>query len=112
MRRAKLRRFLGTGYFPRMLELMRLDVRYSNNDFATWQFLKDAFESFKAEPVLPEPLVRGRDLVAWGVEPGPEMGAWLHELYDEQLEGRLTSLDAAKEAVRQGRRRPASCGDA
>ena len=112
MRRAKLRRFLGTGYFPRMLELMRLDIRYSNNDFATWQFLKDAFESFKAEPVLPEPLVRGRDLVTWGVAPGPEMGAWLRELYDEQLEGRLTSLESAKEAVRQGRRGPASCGDA
>jgi len=112
MRRAKLRRFLGADCFPRMLELMRLDILYSNGDFSTWQFLKEAFESFKAEPVLPEPLVRGRDLVAWGVAPGPELGSWLNELYDAQLEGRVTSLEAAREYVRQGCSRPASCGDA
>ena len=112
MRRAKLRRFLGSGCFPRMLELMRLDIRYSNGDFATWQFLKDAFESFKAEPVLPAPLVRGRDLVAWGVAPGPGLGAWLNELYDAQLEGRVTSAAEAQDYFRAAAARPASCGDA
>ena len=100
MRRAKLRRFLGSGYFPRMLELMRLDIRYSNNDFTTWQFLKDAVASFRAEPVLPEPLVRGRDLVAWGVAPGPEVGAWVRDLYDAQLEGRITSVAEARDYFR------------
>ena len=100
MRRAKLRRFLGADCFPHMLELMRLDIRYSNNDFTTWQFLKETFESFKAEPVLPEPLVRGRDLVAWGVAPGPALGAWLNELYDAQLEGRITSAAEAQDYFR------------
>jgi poly(A) polymerase len=95
MRPAKRRRFLGMENFPRMLELMRLDIRHSNNDFTTWRFLKEAFEAFKSEPVLPEPLVRGRDLIAWGVAPGPEMGRLLHDLYDAQLEGRITSLEGA-----------------
>lgn len=112
MRRSKLRRFLGADNFPRMMELMRLDILYSNGDFATWHFLREAFESFKAEPVLPEPLVRGRDLIEWGVVPGPEMGGWLNELYDMQLEGLVTSLASAKACVLQARHRPASCGDA
>ncbi len=99
MRRAKLRRFLGAGIFPRMLELMRLDILYSNGDFATWQFLKESFEAFRSEPVLPEPLVRGRDLVAWGIAPGPDMGRLLNELYDAQLEGRVASLEEAREYV-------------
>jgi len=103
MRRAKLRRFLGAREFPDMLELMRLDIRYSNNDFTTWRFLKEAFESFRAEPVLPEPLARGRDLVSWGVEPGPELGRLLDELYDAQLEGRITSAEDARAFVFRGR---------
>ena len=100
MRPAKLRRFLGMSHFPRMMELMRLDILHSNKDFSTWRFLKEAFESFNAEPVLPEPLVRGRDLRAWGVPPGPEMGALLNELYDAQLEGHFTSVAEAHDHFR------------
>ncbi len=100
MRHAKVRRFLGMSNFPRMLELMRLDIRHSNNDFTTWRFLKEAFEAFKSEPVLPEPLAHGRDLIAWGVAPGPEMGRLLNELYDAQLEGRVTSLEEAEAYLR------------
>ncbi len=96
MRRAKLRRFLGSAAFSRMLELMRLDILYSNSDFTSWLFLKEAFESFQSEPVLPEPLVKGRDLLAWGVEPGPGMGALLSDLYDAQLEGLVSSVEEAQ----------------
>lgn len=110
MRPAKVRRFLGMTNFPRMLELMRLDIRYSNSDFTTWQFLKEAFEAFKTEPVLPEPLVHGRDLMAWGMPPGPELGALLNELYDAQLEGRVTSLEEAHEVFRHRSHGPPSCG--
>jgi poly(A) polymerase len=111
MRRAKLRRFLGSVYFSRMLELMRLDILHSNSDFSTWLFLKDAFESFKAEPVLPEPLVRGRDLLAWGVKPGPELGDLLNALYDAQLEGWVTSAEGARAYADRLRSAPPSCGN-
>lgn len=104
MRPAKLRRFLGMEHFPRMMELMRLDLLHSNSDFSTWHFLKEAFESFKSEPVLPEPLVRGRDLLSWGVPPGPEMGALLTELYDAQLEGQVNTHEEARTFVCQRRR--------
>jgi poly(A) polymerase len=110
MRRAKLRRFLGSVSFTRMLELMRLDILWSNNDFTTWLYLQEAFESFRAEPVLPAPLVRGRDLLAWGVRPGPQMGALLDELYDAQLEGRVRTAEEARAYV-EGRGTRSSCGD-
>ena len=71
------------------------------------------WEDLLAFIVDPEsPLVRGRDLVAWGLVPGPELGVWLDELYDAQLEGQITSLEAARTHVLQGRHRRASCGDA
>jgi poly(A) polymerase len=89
MRPAKLRRLLGNPYFTASLELMWLDIHHSNKDFSTWQFLKSSYDAFIHEPILPEPLVRGRDLVARGFTPGPEMGKLLEQLYDAQLEGRL-----------------------
>lgn len=96
MRRAKLRRFMGAEMFSVLLEVMRADIRHSNGDLAQWNFLRDAYESFRSEPVLPEPLARGRDLIGWGIAPGTRMGELLHELYDAQLEGRVTSLEEAR----------------
>ena len=60
MRPATLRRFMGSPVFPVLLEVMRLDIKHSNKQSAPWLFLKEAFEAFRAEPVLPPPLVRGR----------------------------------------------------
>ena len=96
MRPATLRRFMGSPVFPVLLEVMRLDIKHSNKQSAPWLFLKEAFEAFRAEPVLPPPLVMGRDLVAWGIAPGPRVGALLRELYDAQLEGRLTTREEAQ----------------
>ncbi|MDD4102667.1 MAG: CCA tRNA nucleotidyltransferase [Kiritimatiellae bacterium] len=95
MRRAKLRRLLGARHFPTLLEVMRVDTAYSNGDYTTWNFIKETLEAFQSEPVLPPPLVRGKDLIDWGCAPGPKMGALLKNLYDAQLEGRFTSLEQA-----------------
>jgi tRNA nucleotidyltransferase (CCA-adding enzyme) len=45
------------------------------------------------EHEAPRPLVRGRDLLALGVQPGPRMGSLLREIYEQQLDGRLQTLD-------------------
>jgi tRNA nucleotidyltransferase (CCA-adding enzyme) len=41
----------------------------------------------------PDPIVKGRHLLALGVEPGPRVGAILRQLYEQQLDGHLTSLE-------------------
>jgi hypothetical protein len=40
-------------------------------------------------------LVGGDDLIALGVEPGPELGALLHEVRERQLADELTSREEA-----------------
>lgn len=95
MREAKLRRFLGHPDIRLMLALIWLDIRFSNNDFTAWNFLYQKFQAFKQEPILPEPRIRGRDLLALGFKPGPELGQVLTVLYDAQLEGRLDEAWAA-----------------
>lgn len=100
MRVARLRRLLGSPYFAPSLELMWLDIQHSNKDFSTWEFLRDQYQSYITEPVLPEPLIRGRDLLARGLQPGPAMGQLLNDLYDAQLEGRLDeALEKLEENV-------------
>jgi tRNA nucleotidyltransferase (CCA-adding enzyme) len=41
----------------------------------------------------PEPIVKGRHLLALGVAPGPRVGALLKQIYEKQLDGSVTTLD-------------------
>lgn len=47
----------------------------------------------------PEPLLRGRHLLEMGLAPGPRVGRILQEVYERQLEGEVTDLEAAKAAA-------------
>jgi tRNA nucleotidyltransferase (CCA-adding enzyme) len=43
----------------------------------------------------PEPILRGRDLLALGMAPGPGMGRVLKEVYERQLDGAISTLGDA-----------------
>jgi hypothetical protein len=46
-------------------------------------------------PLVPKPLVTGRDLILLGIPPGPEFGKILHALKDAQLENAITTQEEA-----------------
>lgn len=94
MRPATLRRFMGARTFPLELMLHRLDVTQSHGKLGALQFLEAKQAEFAAETILPEPWVRGRDLLALGLAPGPTVGRWLNRAYDAQLEGRFPDREA------------------
>jgi len=48
----------------------------------------------------PAPLLHGRHLIEAGYEPGPQMGRLLREVYELQLDGKVTTLDEALAAAR------------
>jgi poly(A) polymerase len=58
-------------------------------------FLAEREEEFAAEPLIPPPLVNGRDLMDLGHAPGPMFGEILEHIQTEQLEGRLDSREGA-----------------
>jgi tRNA nucleotidyltransferase (CCA-adding enzyme) len=63
------------------------------------------------EHEAPEPVLKGRHLLDLGVAPGPEMGAILRQVYERQLDGRVTSVEEGLESAREllsaaGRRDP------
>jgi tRNA nucleotidyltransferase (CCA-adding enzyme) len=49
----------------------------------------------------PEGLLKGRDLLALGLAPGPRVGQVLRALYERQLDGEFASADDAREAARR-----------
>jgi tRNA nucleotidyltransferase (CCA-adding enzyme) len=48
----------------------------------------------------PDPILKGRHLIDLGVAPGPQMGMILREVYERQLDGRVTTLEEAINAAR------------
>jgi poly(A) polymerase len=96
MRIATLRRFLAEPRIADLLELVRIDVLSASGDLATWEFCQERLRELSADARRPTPLLRGRDLIELGLQPGPEFRRILDEAYDAQLEGRITSTEEAR----------------
>ena len=80
---------------PVEIELHRIDCTSSHGDLEIFDLVKLKLEEFSHEPLKPDPLVNGRDLQALGMPPGREMGQILHQLMDEQLEGKFRDRESA-----------------
>ncbi len=93
MRKSTLRRMVGSPYFPTEMELHRLDCRACHGMLDNYQFLEEQIRAFEQEPVLPDPWVRGDDLIQMGLKPGPRFGKILKQAYDQQLEGTADSRE-------------------
>jgi poly(A) polymerase len=95
MRVAKLKRFMAEPTFPLEMELHRVDCKSSNGFTDNYEFLEAKGEEFANAPLIPPPLVTGRDLIQLGLQPGPLFRELLETIQTEQLEGRLTERDDA-----------------
>ena len=56
------------------------------------RWLAEQAKRLAVEDSAPKPIVRGRDLLARGLKPGPAMGKILAELYEAQLDGAFADL--------------------
>lgn len=95
MRPSTLKRFLRTHRFEDHLELHRVDCLACHGDLANYTFCKTAFETLPPEQIRPTPLIDGHDLIAMGHAPGPAFKHVLRAVEDAQLEGRVTTREAA-----------------
>ena len=95
MRVAKLKRFMARPTFVEELELHRVDCASSHGMLDNYEFLLEKREEFAKEPMIPPPLVRGDDLIALGLKPGPKFKEILDEIETRQLEGTLRTREEA-----------------
>jgi poly(A) polymerase len=101
MRVAKLKRFMARPTFNEEMELHRVDCESSHRILDNYEFLLRKREEFANEPIIPPPLVRGDDLIALGLKPGPKFGEILETVETRQLEGTLKTRDEALEWVKR-----------
>lgn len=95
MRIAKLKRFMAEPTFDREMELHRVDCGSSNGFTDNYEFLQAKATQFAAEPLIPPPLITGRDLIKLGLKPGPRFKEILETIETEQLEGRILDRETA-----------------
>lgn len=95
MRVATLKRFLSRPTIDDELELHRVDCLGSHGLIDNYDFLLQKREEFSRAPLIPAPLITGRDLILLGWQPGPRFKHALDAVQVRQLEGSLTTREEA-----------------
>lgn len=99
------------GAFRRLAQKVNLELlvrlahadcngRLGTFDCSAIDWFLERARSLGVEHAPPDPLVRGRHLLALGVAPGPAMGVLLRTLYDRQLDGEIRTVDDGIAAAR------------
>jgi tRNA nucleotidyltransferase (CCA-adding enzyme) len=62
-------------------------------DCSAMDWFLDRARELGVQHAPPEPLVKGRHLLALGLSPGPRVGAVLKQIYEKQLDGTVATLE-------------------
>jgi poly(A) polymerase len=95
MRVSTLKRLLARPTIDDELELHRVDCLGSHGLLDNYHFLLKKREEFSNEPLIPPPLITGRDLLAAGRKAGPLFKKILDAVEALQLEGTLKTKEEA-----------------
>jgi tRNA nucleotidyltransferase (CCA-adding enzyme) len=60
----------------------------------------DRARALGVEHQAPDPIVKGRHLLAMGLDPGPRVGEILRQVYEQQLDGTITTEEEGIEVAR------------
>ena len=108
----KVRDEVGDGAFRRLSQKVDLELlaRLAKSDCMGRQpgrfdctamdWFVERARAIGADKGPPAPILLGRHVLALGIKPGPRVGQILKIVYDEQLDGTITTLDAAVERAR------------
>lgn len=115
----KKRDEVGDGAFRRLARKCELDLLYrvakadSLGRNAEWIPREQWFDAgaqdwfiaharaLEVQEKPPAPILLGRHLLEMGLEPGPRIGEITREVYEMQLDGRVTSLEDARKAAKE-----------
>ncbi|MGD0568203.1 MAG: CCA tRNA nucleotidyltransferase [Candidatus Sulfotelmatobacter sp.] len=99
MKESTLKKFLRQPRFEEHIALHRADSLASHGNLSTYELIREKLAETPPEKIRPAVLITGDDLIAAGYAPGPRFREILESVEDAQLEGRLSSRDAALEFV-------------
>lgn len=97
---------VGDGAFRRLASKVDLELltrlstadclgRTGEFDCSSMEWFIERARSLKVEHAPPEPLLKGRHLIARGWSAGPALGTVLRAIYERQLDGSVTTVEEA-----------------
>ncbi len=100
----KVRDEVGDGAFRRLAAKVELELLYrvaksdcegrtGHFDCTAMDWFQKRAEALGVEHAPPKPLLMGRHLLDLGLQPGPQLGTILKEIYERQLDGEINTLD-------------------
>ena len=101
MKQSTLKRFLRLPRFEEHLALHYADVMSSHGMLDMYEYAKENYERLGEDEIKPRLLVTGEDLIRVGYKPGPRFREMLTAAEDAQLEGTVTTREAALGLVRE-----------
>ena len=108
----KVRAEVGDGAFRRLAQKVDLELlarlakadcegrRPGRFDCSAMDWFLERARALGVEHRPPSPLLLGRHLLELGLRPGPRVGEILKTVYEQQLDGKVTTLDEAVAAAR------------
>lgn len=108
----KVREEVGDGAFRRLAGKVDLELlarlaeadccgRPGDFDCSAMAWFLERARSLGVQHEPPKPTLLGRHLLALGLKPGPRLGAILREVYEMQLDGKVSNLEEGLEAARE-----------
>ena len=101
MKPSTLKRFVRLDRFDEHLELHRLDCSSSHRNLDNYGFVRRFLAETPPEQVRPPRLLTGDDLISMGYAPGPPFHAILEAVEEAQLNGKVTTREAALRLVQE-----------
>ncbi len=101
MKPSTLKRFVRADRFEEHLELHRLDCAASHGHLDNYDFVRRFLAETPPEQVRPPRLVTGDDLISLGFKPGPPFHAILEAVEEAQLNGKVSTREAALKLVQE-----------
>jgi tRNA nucleotidyltransferase (CCA-adding enzyme) len=108
----RVRDGVGDGAFRRLAQKVDLELlarlaksdclgRTGEFDCSAMDWFLDRARALGVEHQPPEPILKGRHVLALGLQPGPRVGEIVRLVYERQLDGQITNEDEAVTAARQ-----------
>ncbi|MCH7994584.1 MAG: hypothetical protein IIB57_09080, partial [Planctomycetes bacterium] len=101
---ADLKQLMSGDAWDDLLLLLEADLRARDESLDSVEALRRRAKSVAPENVAPPPLLTGNDLLAMGVEPGPEFGRIMDAVYRAQRNENIATKADALDLARQMRR--------
>lgn len=103
MKDSTLRKLMAEPFFGDLMFHIYADIISSNSDVSLFEEYSERVRQIRRnnEKILPEPIINGGVLIKMGLTPSSIFKEILKDVYDLQLEGKITSLEEGKEEVRR-----------